>query len=446
MKIKVAGYIRVSTAEQVAYGLSLQAQRDLLTRYAEEHDMELVEIYADEGISAAKSLEKRTEILRLVSDAEKGRFEVILFKDITRWSRNSSQYYRIQDRLDKCKVGWIAVEQPYLETVTPTGKFQVSVMLGTSQLEADQTSQRIKSVQDAEVRRGYFPFPSHCAPTGYTTMKIDGHNRLVPDNDKRDLIVALFEEFIRTGNATQMARNLGYRHENLLRTLRNRVYIGEFRGIKGFCEPIVSEELFNQAQSLMKHHSYTPKKHLYIFSGLTYCGICGEKMRWNSPNDRYPMCRCLKHQNTITEKEMERQVIAQVEPELNRYRITLKDRNLTKEKNLKKRFEEKLKRTTDLYIDGIIDKEEFTKRREEYQSAIDAIEIPVVPKMPLSWKKMYFELTNSQKNVLWKSTVDHFEIKDKTVYIAFESAKVLAERIAMNLTSSEAQNTDLTDI
>ena len=174
MKTKCAGYVRVSTTEQAATGLSLQAQRDLITRYAKEHGMELVGIYADEGVSAAKSLEKRTGILNLVADAERGKFGVILFKDVTRWSRNAAQYYRVQERLDKAGVGWIAIEQPYLETVTPTGRFQVSIMLGTSQLEAEQTGQRIKFVQDAEVNRGYFPFPAHCAPLGYTTKRSTG--------------------------------------------------------------------------------------------------------------------------------------------------------------------------------------------------------------------------------------------------------------------------------
>ena len=140
--MKVAAYIRVSTVEQAAHGLSLAAQEHLLRTYAEAHDMTIVELYADEGVSAAKSLEKRAAILRLLKDAEAGRFERVIFKDITRWSRNASQYYKVQDRLDKSGVSWIAVEQPYLETVTPTGRFQVGVMLGVSQMEADQRSER----------------------------------------------------------------------------------------------------------------------------------------------------------------------------------------------------------------------------------------------------------------------------------------------------------------
>ena len=124
---KAALYIRVSTAEQTLHGYSLAAQEELLRGYADEHNMTVYDLYADQGKSASKSLEKRTELLRLLADAKAGRFQVVLFKDITRWSRNAAAYYKVQEILDGAKVGWIAVEQPYLETLTPTGRFQVSV-------------------------------------------------------------------------------------------------------------------------------------------------------------------------------------------------------------------------------------------------------------------------------------------------------------------------------
>ena len=82
MKTKAALYIRVSTTDQALHGYSLSAQEELLRRYA------------DEGISGHVLLEKRPEIMRLLSDAEKGKFAVVLFKDITRWSRNASSYYK----------------------------------------------------------------------------------------------------------------------------------------------------------------------------------------------------------------------------------------------------------------------------------------------------------------------------------------------------------------
>lgn len=52
--MRAALYIRVSSDEQARHGLSLQEQRDALTRYAQEHKLTVVGIYEDAGISARK--------------------------------------------------------------------------------------------------------------------------------------------------------------------------------------------------------------------------------------------------------------------------------------------------------------------------------------------------------------------------------------------------------
>ena len=77
--MNAALYIRVSSAEQVK-GYSLEAQEDLLRRYASEHNMPVYQVYADEGKSANKSLHKRQALLRMVEDAEAKLFSIILFK------------------------------------------------------------------------------------------------------------------------------------------------------------------------------------------------------------------------------------------------------------------------------------------------------------------------------------------------------------------------------
>ena len=434
--MKVAAYIRVSTVEQAAHGLSLAAQEHLLRTYAEAHDMTIVELYADEGVSAAKSLEKRAAILRLLKDAEAGRFERVIFKDITRWSRNASQYYKVQDRLDKSGVSWIAVEQPYLETVTPTGRFQVGVMLGVSQLEADQTGQRIKFVQDAEVARGNYPFPPHCASAGYTTVKVDGVNKLVVGEDA-DLVRQMFAAFLRCGSLSEIGRMFGKPTISVSRIIQNRIYIGEFRGIAGFCDPLVSVEDFEQAQRLIRRHSYTPMKHKgeYIFSGLCVCGICGKTMRGLCPDDKYHMYQCRNGcRNTITQREVERQVLEKVEPELDRYKVTLRQRKkeIAESQKLRSRFEAKIERAKELYIDGIISRDEYDRRRAEYEAAIREVETPPAPELPNDWRTLYQGLKPAQKCVLWKTVLGHIIVLDKRVSLSFESTKVLAERMATN--------------
>lgn len=51
---KVVGYVRVSTKGQVKDGYSLAYQVEEIERYCKEHDLELLHIYKDEGISGTK--------------------------------------------------------------------------------------------------------------------------------------------------------------------------------------------------------------------------------------------------------------------------------------------------------------------------------------------------------------------------------------------------------
>jgi DNA invertase Pin-like site-specific DNA recombinase len=75
----VAAYIRVSTTEQALHGLSLTAQVQKIQKYADAHNMKIVEWYKDEGVSARKLIRNRPELQRMIQDAEKGKFERILF-------------------------------------------------------------------------------------------------------------------------------------------------------------------------------------------------------------------------------------------------------------------------------------------------------------------------------------------------------------------------------
>ena len=56
---EVAAYIRVSTQEQKLHGISLDAQVEKLTEYAEKHNMKIVEWYKDEGVSGRKLIKNR---------------------------------------------------------------------------------------------------------------------------------------------------------------------------------------------------------------------------------------------------------------------------------------------------------------------------------------------------------------------------------------------------
>ena len=75
----IACYIRVSTQEQKLHGLSLDAQREALIRYAESHGLKIVEWYEDEGVSGRKLIRRRPALQRMLNDAKTGKFDRIIF-------------------------------------------------------------------------------------------------------------------------------------------------------------------------------------------------------------------------------------------------------------------------------------------------------------------------------------------------------------------------------
>lgn len=441
MKSKAAIYIRVSTADQAESGYSLQAQEALCRNYCAEHDYSVVGVYADEGKSASKALDKRTELLRLIGDAEKGKVSVILFKDITRWTRNAAAYYKVQERLDKCGCAWIAVEQPYLETVTPTGRFQVQIMLGTAQLEAEQTGQRIKFVQEAEIKRGHFPFPPHCAPTGYTTEKREDGNYLVIDEQTAPIIRTIFHTFRHTLNlqrcveAVRQEYGIEYSHTTINRILRNPVYKGEFRGIQGFCLPIIESAEFDAIQRPKRVFTASKHKGQYIFTSLVKCAHCGRTMYGLCSDEIYYMYQCKGGcHNTITQRELEQKVLGIVSPMFQDYRVIVKQRQRDNKtiSEQRSKLERKKARLTELYMDDLIDRAEFDRRRNEIDSKLTELEpVPELPHISTDFKGMYDNLSNEKKAVFWRAFIDHITVdRDRNVSVVYHTAKVLAERLS----------------
>ena len=105
---RCAIYIRVSTAEQRIEGWSLEAQEAGLRAEAEKKGWKVVGIYADEGKTARKRLKDRKAIHRLMDDVKAGLVDVILFKELDRWFRSISDFYKIQDILDVYGVEWFS--------------------------------------------------------------------------------------------------------------------------------------------------------------------------------------------------------------------------------------------------------------------------------------------------------------------------------------------------
>lgn len=279
---RVAYYIRVSTEEQKLHGLSLDAQRMKLDDYAAAHGLVFVAAYVDEGVSGRKPIKKRPELQRMLKDAEKRLFDLIIFIKLDRYFRSVAEYHECQKILDNCGVMWAATEEKY-DLTTANGRAFVNMKLTIAELEADQTGERIRLVNDYKVREGYAL--TGALPFGFKLERKDGHSIVVKDPEKERIVYALIEHYEKFHNLSKtreyIAENFGICPVfKVWRTLlSNSLLYGEYRGNANYCEPYITRERFDRIQEILQERNVPHiEKRIYLFSRLVHCGNCGYSM------------------------------------------------------------------------------------------------------------------------------------------------------------------------
>ena len=283
---RVVYYIRVSTEEQKIHGLSLDAQRMKLDEYAQAHNFVYVGTYADEGISGRKPIKKRPQLQKMLQDAQNNLFDLIIFIKLDRYFRSVAEYHECQKILDKYGIQWTATEEKY-DLTTANGRAFVNMKLTIAELEADQTSERIKLVNDYKVKEGYALTGK--IPFGFKLQRKDGHSVVVRDEENAHIIYEMIKQFETFKNIYSLQRYLIDTYsitrscESIKRTLKTPLLYGTYRGNSNYCEPYISKERYDKIQDIFNEfrQRWKPPKRIYLFSGLVYCGTCGCRMGSN---------------------------------------------------------------------------------------------------------------------------------------------------------------------
>lgn len=136
--IKTAAYARVSTL----LGQDVENQLVRIRELATNRQLHLVEEYTDEGISG--KTDKRPGLKKLVRDAKHGRFKILVISSIDRLFRSSKDMLILLDELKHYGVSIISIREN-LDFSTPTGQMALTMISAVAQLEAQLTSERIKT-------------------------------------------------------------------------------------------------------------------------------------------------------------------------------------------------------------------------------------------------------------------------------------------------------------
>lgn len=149
--LRAVGYRRVSMREQVN-GFSLDAQEGNITRYAQAHGWQLVEIYVDAGISAKKG-SHRPAFERLLKDAGAGKFDVVVVDKIDRFYRHLSGLLTTLDQLNGHGVAFASVQEQ-LDFTTPWGKLMLPVLGTLAEIYLDNLRQETRKGKLQRARQG----------------------------------------------------------------------------------------------------------------------------------------------------------------------------------------------------------------------------------------------------------------------------------------------------
>ena len=152
LPMRVTFYARVSTDkdEQVS---SLENQIGHFTEHIQKNEhWTYVDGYIDEGISGTSTL-KRDSFNRMIADAKAGRFDFIITKEISRFSRNTLDSIRYTQELLGLGVG-VLFQNDSINTLDSDSEFRLVIMAGVAQDEVRKLSERLKFGFKQSIKNG----------------------------------------------------------------------------------------------------------------------------------------------------------------------------------------------------------------------------------------------------------------------------------------------------
>jgi DNA invertase Pin-like site-specific DNA recombinase len=135
---KVAIYTRISTTDK---GQDLETQLLPLKEYANARDWEIFAVY-EERISGSK--ESRPELQKLLSAAQKRKFDIALVFRFDRFARSSKQLINSLDFFQSVGIDFVSYQEN-IDTSSSTGKLMFALVSAFAEFERSIIQERVKA-------------------------------------------------------------------------------------------------------------------------------------------------------------------------------------------------------------------------------------------------------------------------------------------------------------
>ena len=336
-EVRAAIYCRLSKDDDLSGpSASIQNQRELLCRYCEEQGWRVAGIFQDDGFTGLNM--DRPDFQKMLGAVERGMFDVILTKDLSRLGRNYLQTGQlIEEFFPKNKVRYIAlndaVDTNIENDITPFRNI-------LNEMYSRDVSKKVHSSYLTKAKSG--KFTGCLAPFGYKKDPLD-KNRLIVDEDTAWIIRKIYD-YARNGSGPNRIRRRledeeipcpawwnrqkGLRDHvtkferedpergrfvwdftTIKEILSNPVYVGaiasqkvnyrfkigwmgdkrreEWIIVEGMHEAIIDRDTYDIVQEKVKSRKRADAwGNFSLFAGLVKCGQCGSTMNIRRANQK----------------------------------------------------------------------------------------------------------------------------------------------------------------
>jgi len=436
LPLRVTYYARVSTdKDEQLHSLSAQVTyyREFIQR---NPNWIFVEGYIDEGISGT-SVGKREHFLQMIEDARAKKFDFIVTKEISRFSRNTLDSIQYTQELLRCGVG-VLFQSDNINTLMPDAELRLTIMSSIAQDEVRKISERVKFGFKRAIEKGVVLGSNRI--WGYRKQE----GKLAVVEEEAEIVRLIFDLYANhlmgirgvsnylTDHGYLNSRGNPFSFSTIRGILSNPKYKGYYCGgksskidyklkdVKQFAPeqwvlykdeetvpPIVSEELWEKANLILAKRSAkqsaedrTSYQNKFPYSGKIICGIHQSPYyrslyRYKSGNKEIWQCQeYVKHGRsgcqspalyTSEANEILRQIFEEIPiyktdvlHELVQMYTSIGTGEKTEEEmaRCKASTEEILRRKDkllDLSIDGRISDEEFSLRNKRFNTELEKL-------------------------------------------------------------------------
>ncbi|SDH26699.1 recombinase family protein [Chitinophaga filiformis] len=312
MVMKAVGYMRLSVKDQSCY--SLEAQEIAIREYCAKHDLELVDLFRDNGQSSSTFNRIDFKLLEAFIKRNKGQIQYLIVMEHDRFSRDLSKaLLKINTLKNKYGIKVVSVDEPLdIDLSNPTTFINRASKYTTANAELLNIKSRTKrGIRTAKLAGRFI----NKAPFGYrNTRDILGKGTLLLEESEAKIVRNIVTDYLcglSFKEITHHAQQAGYYlmgHNSVKRLLGNCVYAGlipiktetgHLKYVKALHETVIEEADFWRVQELL-NDTKRPKLKLnreFSLKGLLRCH-CGKYMTagWSKGQRQYYLYyHCINH-------------------------------------------------------------------------------------------------------------------------------------------------------